>query len=145
MWRRRARFTDQLLPIERPPLHFQCPRNIHPSCERDAPGTPKPSDGRRGVCAGLASRQNFDNYSMQRKIRETNWRFLQLRGGKETRLMGRGRQEILRRGVGQILAETKGRKFSSMEISVLVSESFFGVMFLNISVNLRHFQRNTAV
>jgi hypothetical protein len=89
--------------------------------------------------------KNFDNYSMQRKIRETNWRFLQLRGGKETRLMGRGRQEILRRGVGQILAEIKGRKFNSMEISVLVSKSFFGVMFLNISVNLRHFQRNTAV
>ena len=89
--------------------------------------------------------KNFDNYSMQRKIRETNWRFLQLRGGKETRLMGRGRQEILRRGVGQILAEIKGRKFNSMEISVLVSKSFFGVIFLNISVNLRHFQRNTAV
>ncbi len=89
--------------------------------------------------------KNFDNYSMQRKIRETNWKFLQLRGGKETRLMGRGRQKTLRRGVAQILAMIKGRKFNSLEISVLVSRSILGVKLVNISVNLRHFQRNTAV
>jgi hypothetical protein len=88
--------------------------------------------------------KNFDNYSMQRKIRETNWKFLQLRGGKETRLMGRGRRETLRRGIAQILAKMKGRKFNSLEISVLVSKSFLGVKFINISVNLRHFQRNAA-
>jgi len=94
---------------------------------------------------GWRAVKNFDNYSMQRKIRETNWKFLQLRGGTGTRLMGRGRQEILRRGVAQILAKLAGRKFNSLEISVLVSKSFLGVKFFNISVNLRHFQRNTAV
>jgi hypothetical protein len=33
--------------------------------------------------------KNFDNYALSRKLRESNWSFLQLRGGKETRLMGR--------------------------------------------------------
>jgi len=89
--------------------------------------------------------RNFDNYALRQKIRATNWRFLQLRGGKETRVMGRARPEILRRGVAQILADLKGRKFNSLEITVVGSKSFLGVLFLNIAVNLRHFQLNTAV
>ena len=89
--------------------------------------------------------KNFDSYALRRKIRETNWSFLQLRGGKETKGMGRARKDILRRGVAQLVNEFRGRKFNSMEITVLVSRRFFGVMFLNIAVNLRHFQHNTAV
>jgi hypothetical protein len=89
--------------------------------------------------------KNFDSYALRRKIRETNWSFLQLRGGKETKGMGRARKDILRRGVAQLVSEFPGRKFNSMEITVLVSRRFFGVMFLNIAVNLRHFQHNTAV
>lgn len=84
--------------------------------------------------------KNFDNYALSRKLRESNWSFLQLRGGKETRLMGRARRETLRRGVAQILAGLRGRKFNSLEITVLVSKCFWGVTFLNISVSLRHFQ-----
>lgn len=89
--------------------------------------------------------KTFDNYALRQRMREANWRFLQLRGGKETRVMGLGRQEILRRGVARILADLKGRKFNSLEITVLASKSFLRVIFLNIAVNLRHFQCNTAV
>jgi hypothetical protein len=84
--------------------------------------------------------KNFDNYALSRKLRESNWSFLQLRGGTETRLMGRARRETLRRGVAQILAGLRGRKFNSLEITVLVAKCFWGVTFLNISVSLRHFQ-----
>jgi hypothetical protein len=86
--------------------------------------------------------KNFDNYVLRRKMNETNWSFLRLHGSKEARLMGRARQEILRRGVAQILAQWKGRKFNSLEINVLGSKAFLGVVFLNIAVNLRHFQYN---
>jgi hypothetical protein len=89
--------------------------------------------------------KNFDSYALRRKIRETNWSFLQLRGGKETKGMGRARKDILRRGVAQLVSEFRGRTFNSMEITVLVSRRFLGLMFLNIAVNLRHFQHNTAV
>jgi hypothetical protein len=58
--------------------------------------------------------------------------------------MGRRRQEILRRGVAQILVELKGRKFNALEITVLRSKSFLGVIFLDIAVNLRHFQCDAA-
>jgi hypothetical protein len=89
--------------------------------------------------------KNFDTYAMRQKIRETNWRLLHLRGGKETKVMGRARQKILRRGVAQILGELKGRKFNSLEVTVHDSKSFLGVMFFSIAVNLRHFQCNVAV
>jgi hypothetical protein len=88
--------------------------------------------------------RNFDNYALRRKMRETNWCFLQLRGSKETRVMGRTRDEILRRGVAQILADLKGRRFNSLEITVLGSKSFLGVYFLNITANPRHFQCGRA-
>jgi hypothetical protein len=84
--------------------------------------------------------KNFDTYSLRRKIRESNWSFLQLRGGKEAKVVGRARREILRRGVAQILTQLSGRKFNSLEITVLASKCYLGVTFLNISVNLRHFQ-----
>ncbi len=89
---------------------------------------------------GWRAVKNFDSYALTRKIRETNWSFVQLRGGKETRLMGRTRQDILRKGVARILTELRGRKFNSLEITVLVSKCFLGVTFLSISVSLRHFQ-----
>jgi len=89
--------------------------------------------------------KNFDNYSLRRKIRGTNWSFLQLRGGRETRVMGHARQKILRRGVAHVLGELKGRKFNSVQITVVVTKSFLGLISLNIAVNLRHFQYNTAV
>jgi hypothetical protein len=73
--------------------------------------------------------KNIDNYVPRRKMRETNWRFLWLHGSKEARLLGRRRQEILRRGVAQILPELKGRKFNALEITVLGSRSFLGVIF----------------
>lgn len=88
--------------------------------------------------------KNFDHYALRQKMRKTNWSFLLLRGGKESRVMGRARQEILRRGVAQILADLQGRKFNSLEITVLGSKSFLGVVSLNIAANLRHFQHNTA-
>ena len=88
--------------------------------------------------------KNFDSYTLRRKIRETNWRFLQLRGGKETKVMGCARKEVLRRGVALLLAELKGRSFNSLEVTVPVSKRFLGVSFLNIAVSLRHFQCNTA-
>ena len=59
--------------------------------------------------------------------------------------MGRALQEILRKGVAQLLGDLKGRKFNSLEITVLDSKSFLRMIFLNIAVNLWHFQYNTAV
>lgn len=86
--------------------------------------------------------KNADNYALLQSMRETNWSFLRLRGGKEIRLMGYSRREILRKGVAQMLTELRSRRFNSMEVTVLVAKRFLGVTFLNISVNLRHFQYN---
>lgn len=111
-------------------------------------GSPIPADLATEDAAflpGWREVRNFDNYTLRRKIAGTSWSFLHLRGGKETRVMGRARRELLRRGVAQILAELNGRNFNSLEITVRVSKSFLGIIFLNIAVNLRHFQCNTAV
>ena len=87
--------------------------------------------------------KNFDEYTLRRTIRETNWSFLHLRAGKETGVkMGRSRHKILQNAVAQVLDEFRGRKFNAVEVSVLTSKCFLGVNFLKISVNLRHFQRN---
>jgi hypothetical protein len=110
-------------------------------------GTALPPDLKKestGFLPGWRIVKNFDNHSLRQRMRETNWSLLQLRGGKEKRVMGRGRQQILRRGVMQILGELKGKRFNSLEITVVGSKSFFGMLFLNIAVIPRHFQHSTS-
>ena len=45
----------------------------------------------------------------------------------------------------QILADLKGRKFNPLEITLHGLKSFLGVIFVDIAVNLGHFQNRTAV
>jgi hypothetical protein len=94
---------------------------------------------------GWRAVKNFDDYALCQKMRETNWSFLRLRGGKETRVMGHARGKILRRAVAEMLEELRGRRFNSLEVTVVVSKRFLGMNFLDIAVNLRHFQCNGAV
>jgi hypothetical protein len=89
--------------------------------------------------------KNLDDYAIRRSMRETNWSFLRLRGGKETRLIGGSREKTLRKGVAQLLSELRGRKFNSLEVTVLAARHFLGMTFLSVSVNLRHFQYNVPV
>jgi len=101
------------------------------------------TEGQSSFLPGWRAIKNFDEYTLRRKIRETNWSFLHLRANKETGVkMGRARHKILQDAVAQILGEFRGRKFNAVEVSVLTSKCFLGVNFLKLSVNLRHFQRN---
>ena len=86
--------------------------------------------------------KNFDNYVLRQRMRGSNWSLLRLHGSEEARLMGRARQEILRRGVAQILTQLQGRNFNSLEVTVRVTKRFLGLTFLSISGNRRHFQCN---
>jgi hypothetical protein len=104
------------------------------------------TEDRSSFLPGWCAVKNFDNLVLRRRIRETNWSFLHIRGSRETgMMMGRGRQKILQKAVTQILAEFRGRRFNSMEVSVVASNSFLGMNFLKISVHLRHFQYNVPV
>jgi hypothetical protein len=101
------------------------------------------TEGQSSFLPGWRAIKNFDEYALRRKIRETNWSFLHLRGGKETGvMMGRARDKVLQKAVAHLLAELRGRKFNSLEVTVLLSKCFLGLRFLRISVNLRHFQHN---
>jgi len=101
------------------------------------------AEGQSSFLPGWRAVKSFDEYTLRRKIRETNWSFLHLRANKETGVkMGRVRHKILQEAVAQTLAEFRGRKFNAVEVSVLISKCFLGVNFLKISVNLRHFQYN---
>lgn len=101
------------------------------------------TEGQSSFLPGWRAIKNFDEYTLRRKIRETNWSFLRLRANKETGVkMGRARHKILQEAVAQTLAEFRGRKFNAVEVSILISKRFLGVNFLKISVNLRHFQYN---
>ena len=101
------------------------------------------TEGQSFFMPGWRAIKNFDEYSLRRKIRETNWSFLRLHASKETGMkMGRARHKILQEAVAQTLAEFRGRRFNAVEVSVLTSKCFLGVSFLKILVNLRHFQYN---
>jgi hypothetical protein len=89
--------------------------------------------------------KHLDGYTLNRKIKEANWNFVRLAGGYRARVVGRAYPETLRRGVTRILAKLRGRKFNSLEITVVVLKRFVGLAFLSISANRRHIQGDAKV
>jgi hypothetical protein len=89
--------------------------------------------------------KNLDGYTFNRKIREVNWNFVRLEGEYTARTVGRAYPGALRSGVIRILAELRGRKFNSLEITAVVLKRFVGLAFLSISANRRHIQDGLKV
>lgn len=89
--------------------------------------------------------QDLDSYAFSRKIKEKNWSFVRLDVQRKVRILGLATQGTLRRGVIRILRELKGRRFNSLEITVVVFKRFLGITYLGISVKLRHVQDNAAI
>jgi hypothetical protein len=89
--------------------------------------------------------KNLDGYTLNRKIKEANWNFVRLTGGYSAKVVGRAYPGTLRKGVTRILTELRGRKFNSLEITVVVLKRFVGLAFLSISANCRHIQGDVKV
>jgi len=84
--------------------------------------------------------KNLDGYALGKKFKESNWKFEALVGEKKARVLGRSGELTLRRGISQILAELRGRKFNSLEITIVRLTSFLGMTYLSLSANRRHIQ-----
>ena len=84
--------------------------------------------------------KNLDGYTLNKKIKEANWNFVRLSGEHKARVVGRAYPGALRNAVSRVLLELRGRKFNSLEISVVVLKRFVGLAFLSISASRRHIQ-----
>jgi hypothetical protein len=83
---------------------------------------------------------NLDAYALRRKLRESNWNFTNMSGEGTARVLGRTGHDPLLKGVQRILAGLRGRRFNSLEITVVTVKRLFGMTYLNISAGPRHFQ-----
>ena len=89
--------------------------------------------------------KNLDGYTLNRKIKDANWNFVRLTGEHRARVVGRAYPGALRSAVTRILKELRGKKFNSLEITVVVLKRFVGLAFLSISANRRHIQGGLKV
>lgn len=89
--------------------------------------------------------KNFDGYTLNRKITQANWNFVRLTGEHKARVVGRAYTGTLRKGIAQILGGLRGKKFNSLEITVVGLKHFVGLAFLSISANRRHIQGGLRV
>jgi hypothetical protein len=89
--------------------------------------------------------KNFDGYTLNRKMSQANWNFVRLTGVHKTRVVGRAYAETLRRGIARILDGLRGKKFNSLEITVVDLKRFVGLAFVSISANRRHIQGGLRV
>ena len=89
--------------------------------------------------------KNFDGYTLNRKINQANWSFVRLTGEHKARVVGRAYTGTLRKGIAQILGGLRGKKFNSLEITVVGLKHFVGLAFLSISANRRHIQGGLRV
>ena len=89
--------------------------------------------------------KNFDGYTLNRKINQANWNFVRLTGEHKTRVVGRAYAGTLRKGIARILDGLRGKKFNSLEITVVDLKRFVGLAFVSISANRRHIQGGLRV
>jgi hypothetical protein len=89
--------------------------------------------------------KNFDGYTLNRKISQANWNFVRLNGEHKARVVGRAYAGTLRRGIAQILTRLRGKKFNSLEVTVVVLKRFVGLAFVSISANRRQIQGGLRV
>jgi hypothetical protein len=89
--------------------------------------------------------KNFDGYTLNRKITQANWNFVRLTGEHKARVVGRAYTVTLRKGIARILGGLRGKKFNSLEITVVGLKHFVGLAFLSISANRRHIQGGLRV
>jgi len=89
--------------------------------------------------------KNFDGYTLSRKIKEVNWSFHRLTGEHSARVMGLAHAVTLQRGISRILHELQGRRFNSLEITVVVLKRILGLAFLSVSASRRHIQGELKV
>ena len=89
--------------------------------------------------------RNFDGYTLNRKISQANWSFVRLTGEHKTRVVGRAYAGTLRKGIAEILGRLRGKKFNSLEITVVGLKRFVGLAFVSISANRRHIQGGIRV
>jgi hypothetical protein len=89
--------------------------------------------------------KNFDGYTLNRRISQANWNFVRLTGDHKANVVGRAYAGTLRRGIVRILSELRGKKFNSLEITVVGLKRFAGLAFLRISANRRHIQGGARV
>jgi hypothetical protein len=84
--------------------------------------------------------KNLDGYTLNRKIKEANWNFVRLTGEHKARVVGYAYPGALRSAVTRILGQLRGRKFNSLEVTVVALRRFVGLAFLSISASRRHIQ-----
>ena len=84
--------------------------------------------------------KNFDGYTLNRKISQANWNFVRITGEHKARVVGRAYPGTLRKGIARILTRLHGKKFNSLEITVVDLKRFIGLAFISISANRRHIQ-----
>ena len=89
--------------------------------------------------------KNFDGYTLNRKISQANWNFVRFTGEHKARVVGRAYAGTLRKGIAQILTGLRGKKFNSLEITVVGLKRFVGLAFVSISANRRHIQGGLGV
>lgn len=84
--------------------------------------------------------KNMDGYALRRKLKESNWNFKHMSGEGKTRAFARTGQDAMLKGVNRILEGLRGRRFNSLEVTIVGANRLFGMTYLNISAGLRHFQ-----
>ncbi len=86
--------------------------------------------------------KNLDGYGLERIIRKAGWAFFYMAGEINASVFGFDGEKALRKAVNRVLANSKSKKFNSLEITQVAAESFLGLCRVTVSAHPRHIQES---
>src|SRR5580700_3822380 len=96
-------------------------------------------------CESWQSLGVSESSGLDRKIRDSGWKLFYMAGELKTSVPAWGGQEMLRRGVKRLLAQTRLEHFNCLELTHVLRKRFFGIPYVSIAAHSRHIQQGSQI
>jgi len=79
----------------------------------------------------------------EKALQNAGWTFFFMAGEIKTTVFGFDKQKALRTALKRLISDVQCQHCNSIEITTVVSKSFVGMPYVNVSAHLRHLQKGS--
>lgn len=96
-------------------------------------------------CESWQSLGANESSGLDRKIPDSGWKLFYMADELKTTVPAWGGQKTLRRGVKQLLSQTRMQHFNCLELTHILRRRFLGIPYMSIAAHSRHIQQGSQI